>query len=84
MTVTLMPSDVEAAKAWLTVIARVRPADRRILAIFAVENLGNVQIVTCEQHGRPLMSITEAYKHALRQSRWCDLSVDVTRYEVRP
>lgn len=85
MTWTLDAAQVEAAEAWTTILGRVDPGDRRMVAIFAVDDLGNVPVLVCDAHDPEAprsMTFTAAYRHVHSSTSKCVLRFDGREIEV--
>lgn len=80
MTFQLTAREAEYVKAWALAIESAKPEDRRMVAIFAMAVLGNVDVVRCAAHGMPRdlpMTFTEAFAHTLAAPSRCSFDVDV-------
>lgn len=79
----LTGAEVAAISAWVIVLRRAHPLDRRYVAIMATGDVGAMPVVTCREHlGDARITFTEAYQHMAKASTPCDLVSDLAGVEV--
>jgi hypothetical protein len=84
MPAVLTALEAEAAEAWVLCMQRCTPLDRRAIAVAAMGDLGNLQIVRCTVHADPLsMTYSEAYRHVVNAAEPCALYADLSGCEVQ-